>query len=154
MDNIDINFLRYVGGEESNSLTNVLKFDLDSTDNEIHNEPNIIDHSSYYEFNDLMCLFNKTKNFFNILSTNAQSIKAKIDQLRIFIERLKTLGYEFCAICIQESWFTDDSDTSQLQPDGYQMITQGWSSSTKGGLIIYLHEQYDCIYKNKLNEYE
>ncbi len=34
------------------------------------------------------------------------------------------------------------------------MITQGRSSSTKGGLIIYLNEQCDYIYKNKLNEYE
>ncbi len=75
MDNIDNNFLRYVGGVENNSLTDILKLDLDSTYNEIHNEPNIIDHSSYYEFNDLMYLFNKNKNSFSILSTNAQSMK-------------------------------------------------------------------------------
>ncbi len=97
---------------ENNSLTNVRKFDLDNTDNDIHNEPNIIDHSSYYEFNNVMCLLNKTTNSFSILSTNAQSINGKIDQLRIFIERLKTLGHEFSAICIQEAWLTDDSDTS------------------------------------------
>ncbi len=75
MNNIDNNFLRCFGGVENNSLTNVLKFDLDSTDNDIHNEPNIIDYSSYYEFNDLMYLFNKNKNSFSILSTNAQSMK-------------------------------------------------------------------------------
>ncbi len=44
--------------------------------------------------------------------------------------------------------------TSQLQLDGYQMIPQGWSCSTKGGLIIYLQDQYDYIYKNKLIGYE
>ncbi len=34
------------------------------------------------------------------------------------------------------------------------MIPQGWSCSTKGGLIIYLQDQYNYIYKNKVNEYE
>ncbi len=154
MDNIDNNLLRYFGGVENNSLTDVLNFDLDSTYNENHNEPNIIDHSLHYEFNDLMCVFNKTKKSFGILSINAQSINAKIDQLRFFIERIKTLGHKFSAKCIQESWLAGDSDTSQLQLNGYQMIPQGWYSSTKGGLIIYLHEQYDYIYKNKLNGYE
>ncbi len=86
MDNIDNNFLCYFGSVENNSLTNVHKFDLDITDNEILNEPNIIGHSSYYEFNDLMFLFNKIKNSFSILSTNAQSINAKIDQLRICLK--------------------------------------------------------------------
>ena len=78
MDNIDNNFLRYFGGVKNNSLTNVLKIDTDITDDEIHNEPNIIEHSSYYEFNDLMCLFNNNKKSFSILSTNAQSINAKM----------------------------------------------------------------------------
>ncbi len=52
MDNIDNNFLRYFGGVENNSLTNVLTFDFDITDNKIHNEPNIINHSSYNKFDD------------------------------------------------------------------------------------------------------
>ncbi len=34
------------------------------------------------------------------------------------------------------------------------MIPKGRFSSTKEGLVIYLHEQYDFVYKNKLNEYE
>ncbi len=88
MDNIDNNFLRYLGGVENNSLTNVLKIDTDITDDEIHNEPNIIDHSSYYEFDDLKCLFNNNEKSFSILRTNARSINAKIDQIRILVDRL------------------------------------------------------------------
>jgi hypothetical protein len=154
MNNLDNTFLHYFGGVETNSLRNILKIDTDiNDDDEIHNEPNIIEHSSYYEFQDLTNLFNN-KNGFSIFSTNAQFIYAKIDQLKIFIERLKHLGHAFSVICIQESWLTDNADTSQLQLEGYKMISQGHSCSTKGGLIIYLQEEYDYIYKNKLNKYE
>ncbi len=34
------------------------------------------------------------------------------------------------------------------------MISQGRSSSTKGGLIIYLHETFDYDYKLELNKYK
>ncbi len=54
----------------------------------MHNEPNIITHSSYYEFHDVANTLNNNKNAFSILSTNAQSINAKIDPLRIFIVQL------------------------------------------------------------------
>ncbi len=150
MDNIDNNFLQYFAGMENNSLTNVLKIDIDISDDEIHNEPNIIEDSSYYEFNDLVCPFNNNKKSFSIISTNAQSINAKIYQLRIFVEILKTLGHEFSAICIQESWLTDNCDTSQLQLDGYQMI-----SHVPNGDISFIHMISMIVYtwKNKLNEY-
>ncbi len=79
MDNIDNKCLLYVGAVENNSLINVLKIDTDITDAKIHNEPNILYHSSYYKFDDLMCLFNNNKTYFSILSINTQSINAEID---------------------------------------------------------------------------
>ncbi len=42
MDNIDNNFLHYFGSVKSNSLTHVLKVDINSIDDKIHTEPNII----------------------------------------------------------------------------------------------------------------
>ncbi len=36
----------------------------------MHNEPNIIMHSSYYEFNDIANTLNNNKHAFSILSTN------------------------------------------------------------------------------------
>ncbi len=70
------------------------------------------------------------------MTTNPQSINAKIDQLRIFVDRLKTLGHAFSAICNQKSWLTDECNTPQLHLHGYQMIPQGRSCSTKGGLLF------------------
>ncbi len=60
----------------------------DITNDEIHNEQNAIDHSLL-----------TTIIFFSILSTKSQSINANIDQLRIFVDKLKTLAHEFSAIC-------------------------------------------------------
>ncbi len=37
-----------------------------------------------------MSTLNKSKDEFNILSTNIQSINATIDELNIFVEHLKT----------------------------------------------------------------
>ncbi len=39
----------------------VCQIDTDISDNEIQNEPNIIEHSSYYEFNDLVYLINNNE---------------------------------------------------------------------------------------------
>ncbi len=44
------------------------------------------------------------------------------------------MNYTFSAICIQESWLSENGDTSQIQLDGYKCIPQGKSCSAKGGL--------------------
>ena len=48
----------------------------------------------------------------------------------------------FTAICLQESWLTDDSDLSQYQLPNYNIIHQGKKCSGHGGLLIYLHKRY------------
>ena len=42
----------------------------------------------------------------------------------------------------------------QVELKGYKLIPQGKSSSSKGGLIIYLHEKFEHDYKLKLNKYK
>ncbi len=37
--------------------------------------------------------------------------------------------------------------------EGYNCILQGKSCSSKGGLIIYLHEQFEHVHRLKLNKY-
>ena len=44
----------------------------------------------------------------------------------------------FSAICLQESWLTDDSDLSQYQLRNYNLIHQGGKCSGHRGLLIYL----------------
>ena len=154
MPNLDTEFLQYCGGVESNSFINVLHNNTDEDDDVAHSAPQIIVHSPYYEFTDLIPTLNGHKNGFSILSSNIQSLNAKIDHLKIFVEDLRMQGIEFDAICIQESWLCEDDDTSQLQITGYNMISQGHSCSTKGGLVTYLHEKFDYEYKSRLTQFE
>ncbi len=64
------------------------------------------------------------KEVFSILSTNIQSINAKLMNLKRFVEYLKILDFQFSAICIQESWLSVGDDTSQIQLEGYKCIPQ------------------------------
>ncbi len=61
----------------------------------------------------------------------------KIYELRLFIEHLKTFNFLFSVICIQESWLSEGADTSLIQLEGYKCC------SSKGGFIIYLHENFN-----------
>ncbi len=57
----------------------------------------------------------------------------------------------FSAISIQESWLFEGSDTSLIQLEGYKCIPQVIICISKGGLMIYLHENFK--YKLELNDY-
>ncbi len=103
---------------------------------------------------DLITTFNAGKNKFSIFSTNIQSIKAKFDELKIFIENMGTLGIECSAICTQEITISEFDYLSQLKLKGYNLIPQGKSGSAKVGIIIYLHEKFKYDYKSKLNKYK
>ncbi len=132
---------------ECDSYINILETDTDDNDN---SEPQIICHSHYYDSNKFTETLTIRKNKFSILSTNIQSINAKIYKLRIFIENLNTSNFAFSAICIQETWLSENDDLSQIHLDDYKCIPLGKSCSTKSGLIIYLHDQFEYMYKSKL----
>ena len=114
----------------------------------------MIHHSPYYDSNKLSSVLKNNQNSFSIFSTNIQSINAKFMELKIFIEMLNQLKYSFSAICVQESWLSENDDTSQIQLEGYQCIPQGKSSSSKGGLIIYLNNKFNHINKMTLSKYK
>ena len=81
----------------------------------------------------------------NVLSTNIESVRAKFDEISIYINLLRERNVEFDAICLQECWISDDDELSMIHLDGYNLIAQGKSCSNKGGLMIYLRDHY--IYK-------
>ena len=80
--------------------------------------------------------------YFKVLSTNIDSVRAKFDEITVFVEELRKTNFEFSAICLQECHLTAESDMSLLQIDGYKCLLQGKTCSNKGGLIIYLNEKY------------
>ncbi len=145
---LDREILQYQGGLAAKSLINILKTDGDSNDDT--NEPTLIRHSPYYDFDMLTSTLKEKKNVFSILSTNIQSIRANFSELKIFVETLQEIYFSFSAICVQESWLSENDYTSQLQLKGYECIPQGKSCSSKGGLIIYLNKKFDYTYTKKL----
>jgi hypothetical protein len=148
---LDRNFLQQLGGVENNSFVKIIDPYPDDDGN--INETITINHSSYYDQNNFISTLKKNKNQFSIFSTNIQSIRAKIDELKIFMETLKQSHIELSAICIQESWLTEGEDTFQIELDGYQCIPQGRSCTSKGGLIIYLNNKFKYDEKMKLINY-
>lgn len=149
LTDFDRKLLQQLGGVDKNSFVHISDPYPDET--EKNEEPLIINHSSYYDYKELISLMKKHKNQFSIFSSNIQSIRAKFDQLMIFIEMLRKENLEFSAICLQESWLNEGADTSGIHIKGYNLIPQGYSCSSKGGLIIYLHERYKHVNKMKLN---
>ena len=135
---LDDAFLKHHGGLEKNSLDRVLQQHNNDELTDLH----AFTCSSYYDYN----LFNKFtqahKQQFSVMSTNIQSINAKIDELKAFVTEMEQMNFQFDAICLQETWLDDTQDTSLIQLDNYTCITQSKSSSSKGGLLIYLNNNY------------
>ena len=50
-------------------------------------------------------------------------------------------------LCLQESWFSTDTDLSLYNIPGYHMISTEYYASNHGGLVIYLHNKWDYVLK-------
>ena len=120
-------------GLERNSLTQLVN-QIQDNDGEM----DIIGHSAYYDNDKLINEMTNKRNSYKIISLNCQSINAKIDNLKLVLNQYADSDCELQAICLQETWLADDSDTSLLQLDGYHLISKGKTCSSHGGLLIYL----------------
>ncbi len=78
---LDAAFLKYQGGLDNNSLINTIEPSTDTNDES--EQPQIICHSPYYDFNKLSSVLRNNQNSFSIFSTNIQSINAKFTELKI-----------------------------------------------------------------------
>ena len=136
-------FLRNFGGIENNSLDYILKMDMNDEDGEL----DIFHQSPYFDDDDLINHIKNKEDKFIVLSLNCQSLNAKIDEIIIKLDILRNNGCEISALCLQETWLMDDSDTSLLQIDGYTLISQGKICSSHADLAIYLSNiyNYKCL---------
>ena len=149
---LDEQYILHSGGMEKNCLKNILDQNINT-----HDENNIcqlIRHSSYYDIDQFSSLVGTYKNELTIFSSNIQSINAKFNELEIFVEELDNINFKFSIICLQESCIAEGSDMTLSQLTGYTCITQGKSSSEKGGLVIYLDTKFRFEIIHKLNEFE
>ena len=139
----DSNILMHFGGVDRNSLIRILNPNYEDQ-GICYDEPSIIKNSPYYDYEKLINELNTKTNNFNILSLNCESINSKFDQINIIIEQFKRNGCTFNAVCLQESWLSDDTDTSLFQLDGYNLLLRKVKkNSNRGGLIVYLKDTID-----------
>lgn len=137
MQSIDLEIIQNIGGLEKNSLISI----YNQNHIDIEEEPHLLRNSPYLStdmFNELM---KSKKDVFKCLCLNIQSLNAKIDQLRIFLNTLP----EYCnidVILLQETWLDHNSDLSLFQLPGYTLISQPFRITSHGGLAIYLRTEF------------
>ena len=126
-----------------NYLNHVLSTSVDSE----HEIPNFC-HSRYIDMSEIQSIFQH--NYRNSWYLR-WGVNAKFNDLYPIINNLASQGQNFGAICLQETWTSNDSDWSLLQLPGYQLIHQGSKCTKHGGLIIYLNENYSYEIRNLYN---
>ena len=89
----------------SNSFTHLL--DIESNE-----ELNVIRHSPYSSDDELIESRMNFTTSMNILSMNCQSLHAKFDYVRLLIDKFKNNNCVLQVVCLQESWFSADTDLS------------------------------------------
>ena len=90
-------------------------------------------------------LITQIKKQFILISINAQSLKAKIDDIKLMINKFNGNSCIISAIHLQETWLKSNSicnfDPGNIQE--YHFISKEGTCSRCGGLAIYLHYSYN-----------
>ena len=95
---------------------------------------------SPYIADDLLLQSRKNrKHCLRIVSLNCQSLHAKFD-------------CPLQAICLQENWFSPETDLSLYIIPGYHIISTGRYASNHGGLVIYLIKKWEYKIKTDVTE--
>ena len=87
----------------------------------MENEASLIEHSEYYNDVEFRNVLHNTNSKISILSLNSQSINAKFDQLKIFLDNIN-MECPISVICIQESWTHEGIEMSQFSLLNYTML--------------------------------
>ena len=101
-----------------NSLTHL----LNTSDSD---ELNVIQHSPYFSDDNLLQSSIHTSNGLSILSLNCQSLHAKFDYIKLLTEKFAASNCPLQVLCLQESWFSSETDLSSYVIPGYHIISSG-----------------------------
>jgi hypothetical protein len=127
--------------DDVNSLIDLIEMNDDNSVDD-NNEPILLQNSPYYNDANFINILKQHNNNFSILSLNCQSLFAKFDILKCYVENYLENNCFISAICLQETWLKDESDLSTLQINGYNLISRGKSCSAHGGVAFYLHNSF------------
>ena len=99
-------------------------------------EPIIFHPSPYMSSEEFTNHISNNNESFKIISLNCQSINAKFDQLKIYIENC--CKSQINVICLQETWLSEVSNLAPFHLNEYNFISMGKCSSEHGGVAISL----------------
>ena len=130
--------MREFGGTETNDLLEVVK------ENTLEDyEPQFMNPSIYIDLDTIENYIKQNKNTFSIFSVNIQSLNAKFNELTVLVEYLREkFHFQFSAICLQECWIEENTDTSQLKISNYEILAKGNECCKHGGLVTYIHKDF------------
>lgn len=114
------------------------------------NEPVLLKHSPYYDNSEFLDLLKNHSNSGVIMSLNCQSLNAKYDSLRCYLDLFNNSNCNIYAVTLQETWLSVDSDVSLFQMENFNFIHKAKSSSAHGGVATYLHKslRYEILELN------
>ena len=140
--------LEKLGGVEKHNLNSLLQFGDSAEDSSCYSP------SDYYDIESFIKLTKNQKQAFSSLTLNIESIQAKFDLLLSFVENISQHNFYFDSLFLQETWLTDiqcnSENIKRFDIPGYQTIPLGRKCGRKGGLIIYLHDKYKYVLRDKL----
>ena len=116
-------------------------------------EVNILRHSPYYVPSNLPSDLANKDNSFSVFSVclNTQSLFAKFHGLQAILNLYSSQHIHFPVICIQETWITDESKLPLVSLEGYECFNVKPSSSSHGGLITYIDNEFDVSVTKKID---
>ena len=130
-------FIHNIGLNENNSLSHL----LETISPDMEDESNIIEESKYYDDTDFKDALQQYNSKISILSLNCQSINAKYDKLKLFLNDVNTLN-PISIICVQESWCHDEIDINCFSLPNYTLTNSYRRLTAHGGLIMYVHDNF------------
>ena len=135
---VNINsFIHNTGLNEKNSFPHL----LDAIGPSVENESDLIEQSKFYDEHEFKSVLQKFNSKISILSLNCQSINAKFDKIKIFLDDINDMN-SLSIICIQETWSQDDIDMTVFNLPNYTMLCANRRISAHGGLIIYVPDDF------------
>ena len=130
-------FIHNIGLNENNSSSHL----LETITPDMEDESNIIEQSKYYDDTDFKDALQQYNSKISILSLNCQSINAKYDKLKLFLDDVNTLN-PISIICVQESRCHDEIDIYCFSLPNYTLINSYRRLTAHGGLIMYVHDDF------------
>ena len=137
--NINRSFMNNTGLTDQNCLNNLLHV----LSPDLENEPEIIDHSKYYNDNDFRNLLQSGSEI-SILNLNCLNLKTRFDKLKLFLADVDPYSHITC-ITIQGTCFDENTDLAFYSIPGYTLISDAYRISSHCGVAIYVHNDFSYV---------